>query len=247
MKRRDYLLAGLASLTYALASAQVSLPSDVGNLLKALSDTRGVKPAQDAGTESGAMLHPSGASMSPANAVAADTGRFAVSTDSTEVIDNQTGLIWTRELQSVYLKDLAAGQKEIRKHAPYDKALEHAAMMSRKTGKSWRLPTVDEFSTLKVRTQAEAQANSGTREMSTLHDLAAFPNIEPGGSRYWTADTLPPRTARPRRAKAITFNPHAGGDFPYEVTLDTTEHVLVMLVRGSIKRSDPDGPPDSTR
>lgn len=235
MKRRDCLLAGWASLSCAIASAQLPLPGELGSALKALSGDRGAR--YGAGVEPGAVMPPQDAlPASSPSAIADKSGRFVISADGIEVTDTQTGLTWTRKMQLIYLKELAAGRKEIRKHAPYDKAVEHAAAISRKTGKSWRLPTVDEFNTLKVRTPEEAQANAGSQDKSTVHDVRAFPSIEPGGARYWTADTLPARAAQPRRAKAITFNPHAGGDFPYEVTLDTKEHIFVMLVRGNTKR-----------
>ena len=63
--------------------------------------------------------------------------RFEI--NGTEILDRKTGLIW---------------QRAIEKNLTHEEALEHAERISRETGLNWRVPTIDELSSLLDRTRS---------------------------------------------------------------------------------------------
>ncbi len=60
-------------------------------------------------------------------------------TQNSEIIDNQTGLIWQRDVQN---------------NLTYEQALELAERVALETGLAWRVPTVEELSSLLDRTRS---------------------------------------------------------------------------------------------
>lgn len=222
------LLKGLEGLIKNSETAQRGLPNSAPASVAApvVNNVAQSKPVEGS-SNSVAVVKPE---------IAATPSRYVVSDDKSETTDNQTGLTWTRSLQNVFLGELYGGQKNMSRQAPYNKALEHAKLFSQKTGNNWRLPTLEEIGTLRIRTAREASEKRGTSNENTLYDNYAFPSIQPGGARYWTTDTVPPNRSPVTRAKAITFNPDAGGAFPYEMTIDANDFMYVMLVRGTMKK-----------
>jgi Protein of unknown function (DUF1566) len=245
MKSKRSALLLISSLACGAALAQIPAPlmkGLEGLIKKNEPDQRGASPNVPAAAPAANSPAQPKAAEAPGNNVAvakqesaATANRYVISDDQSETTDSQTGLTWTRSLQNIFLGELYGGQKNMSKQAPYSKALEHAKLVSQKTGKTWRLPTLEEIGTLRVRTAEEASAKRGTSNESTLYDINAFPNIQPGGARYWTADTVPPR-GPVTRAKAVTFNPDAGGAFPYEKTIEASDFMHVILVRGTLKK-----------
>ncbi len=65
--------------------------------------------------------------------------RFEISPDSTEVLDTRTGLIWRRDFAE---------------NLTFDQAFEYAERVARETGLAWRVPTVEELSSLLDRTRS---------------------------------------------------------------------------------------------
>jgi Protein of unknown function (DUF1566) len=167
----------------------------------------------------------------------ASGNRYAISQDKTETTDNLTGLTWTRNRQRIFMELLYDGQKKMSTQAPYSNALEHAKLVSQKDGMAWRLPTVEEIGTLRIRTAAEAAAKSASSFDRTLYDVNAFPNLlEAGGVRFWTADTVPPNRSPVTKAQAVTFSLDAGDALPYAKAIDANDLLRVILVRGTIKK-----------
>ncbi len=63
--------------------------------------------------------------------------RFEI--NGTEILDRKTGLIW---------------QRAIEKNLTHEEALEHAEQVALETGLNWRVPTIDELSSLLDRTRS---------------------------------------------------------------------------------------------
>ncbi len=100
------------------------------------------------------------------------SARFVISEDGTEVIDNSTGLIWRRNTEGMTVNiDDCSGVP-----ATYDLngALGLAAKEAKATGKAWRLPKVEELSSI---------VDMGRKDPSI--DQTVFPGTP--GSAFFTA------------------------------------------------------------
>jgi hypothetical protein len=86
--------------------------------------------------------------------------RYELSTDGTEVLDNQTGLIW---------------QRAIANNLTHSQALEHAEREAKASGLPWRVPTIEELLSLVGRSQR--------------NPASGFPDMPPNtpSQRFWSS------------------------------------------------------------
>jgi Protein of unknown function (DUF1566) len=247
MKSKRSALLLISSLACGAALAQIPAPlmkGLEGLIKKNEPDQRSASPnVPAAAPAANSPAQPKAAEASSNNVAmakqesAAAANRYVISDDKTETTDNQTGLTWTRNRQRIFMGLLYDGQKNMSTQAPYNKALEHAKLVSQKDGMVWRLPTVEEIGTLRIRTAEEAAAKSASSFDRTLYDVNAFPNIlEAGGVRFWTADTVPPNRSPVTKAQAVTFSLDMGGALSYAKTMDANDLLRVILVRGILKK-----------
>lgn len=103
---------------------------------------------------------------------AASAQQFSISADGSEVTDQNTGLIWRRCPEGmIYSNNTCTGVANKLNHA---EAVRHAATQASGSGKSWRLPTLEELRSKTKRTLSNVKVDS-----------VAFPAMPPG--QYWTA------------------------------------------------------------
>ena len=87
---------------------------------------------------------------------------YVISTDSVEITDKRTGLIWRRCVEGmVYNGSTCTGTASTFTH---EFALQHAVAMARMSGKAWRVPERDELASIIDKSRSDLAI-----------DLAAFP------------------------------------------------------------------------
>lgn len=124
----------------------------------------------------------------PGDQDAQTRARYVISTDGNEVTDNTTGLIWRRcaEGMKIITNDCSGSA------TPYssDQAQSWAKNEAFTSGKSWRLPSLQELSSIVDKSRCNPAI-----------DIAAFPGTP--GSPFWSA---PPAAGESSFAWGVNFD-----------------------------------------
>jgi len=166
---------------------------DAAGLVVACAGTPAACPGQDGGTEIGCQLtNPDRFILDDGGTP--DLGSEADRLDDT-VIDNCTGLMWTRNQMDITGDDMVLDEDD---HLSWCDALDFCDTLTYAGFDDWRLPNIREFLSI-VNHGSTNPAHFGA---GTLPDNGAFPNAQ-STRRFWSSTT---NNGVPNRAWAVEFS-----------------------------------------
>lgn len=161
-------------------------------------------------------------SLTSLNPMQATVQRYVISSDGSEVTDQQTDLVWRRCSEGTYW-DGAACSVVGTDTFTYDEAVQRATDQAAMTGLGWRLPQYPELESI-VDMDANLDLVDGLKLAAT--DLKLFPQTP--ASWFWTGS---PASENPDNIADIDFYDGLSGQISGSVK---SERYYVRLVRAVI-------------